>query len=127
VRAKNAAARGGKEKEPSEFEESDVSSMPSRVGTPALGEGVTEDPLGAAAAAAGKENDRPAVVGGVGEKKEVPSRSASPALGASSSSSSSASSSNMELPTDVRVKLRKLERVESKHAGTCDKNSNGMG
>jgi hypothetical protein len=108
----------GREKDPSEFEnESDASSVttliPSRVGTPIQGEAVTEDPL--RAVATGKENDRPTgggggVGGGVGEKKEAPARSASPAPGASSSS-------NMELPTDVRVKLRKLEKIESRHNG----------
>ena len=120
-RAKSGAAAPGKEKDPSEFEnESDGSSIttlaPSRVGTPIQGEAVAaaEDPLGAGAT--GKENDRPAGGAGggaaAGEKKEAPARGASPAPGASSSSSS-----NMELPTDVRVKLRKLEKIESKHNG----------
>ncbi|KAG0638785.1 hypothetical protein HOY80DRAFT_1137250 [Tuber brumale] len=123
----------GKEKDPSEFEnESDGSSVttliPSRVGTPIHGEVVSGDPLGAVGGKSepsGKENEKSS--GGAsgaggggsggGRKNDVPSRGASPAPGplSSSSSSSSPSSSNVDLPTDVRVKLRKLEKIEGKH------------
>ena len=129
----NSRARAtatGKEKDPSEFEnESDGSSVttliPSRVGTPMQGEAVLGDPLGAVGGnsePSGKENEKGSSgaasgAGGSGgrngEKRDALSRSASPAPGPSSSSSSS----NMDLPTDVRVKLRKLEKLEGKHSG----------
>ena len=124
------ATATGKEKDPSEFEnESDGSSVttliPSRVGTPMQGEAVSGDPLGAVAGnsePSGKENEKSSSGGASGaggsggrngEKRDVLSRSASPAPGPSSSSSQS----NVDLPTDVRVKLRKLEKIEGKHNG----------
>ncbi|CUS07786.1 unnamed protein product [Tuber aestivum] len=127
-RARTTAA--GKEKDPSEFEnESDGSSVttliPSRVGTPTPGEAVPENPLGGGSEPSGKENGESSsgCAGGAGgsgsgngEKKDVPSRTASPAPGPSSSSSSSSSlSSNVDLPVDVKAKLRKLEKIEGKH------------
>lgn len=116
----SALSREKELRDPSEFEnESDGSTLagtPPRIGTPIQGEAVTEDPLGAVGGG----------VGGVGgavntEKKDTPrvrektpeSRPATPAGG----SSLGASSSNMDLPTDVRVKLRKLEKIEAKHGG----------
>jgi len=89
------------------------------------GEAVSGDPLGAMAGnsePSGKENEKSSSGGASGasgsggrngEKRDVLSRSASPAPGPSPLSSQS----NVDLPTDVRVKLRKLEKIEGKHNG----------
>lgn len=124
--AKAASAPGStpdkeKEKDPSEFENdtSDASGAvtPARTGTPANAEGVTEDdPLGALGTdtAEGlkngaKENGdaKPTVAeekNGDGKKSPAPSTTAQLAQ-------------NADLPTDVRVKLRKLDKIEQKHTG----------
>lgn len=103
-------------RDPSEFEnESDASTLagtPPRVGTPAPGEPVTEDPLGALGGRASTEK----MVNGAAVKTGTDS-------GGNSSSSRpstpvvAAAVSTQDLPTDVRVKLRKLEKIEAKHGG----------
>lgn len=100
-RARAASLKGEIEKDPSEFEDSDVAPSPSPgTRTPVQLENVTEDPLGA--------------VGGPAELKKPPSP---PPAGSSMSTTSLAA--NMDLPTEVRVKLRKLEKIEGKYAGAC--------
>jgi hypothetical protein len=108
----NSASAG--EKDPSEFEDSDMTNSggntagntPSRTGTPsnAQGEAVTEDPLGAlsgalSAAETGKKEEK------AEEKKQAPAQSTIGGI-------------NMaDLPMEVRVKLRKLDKMEVKYAG----------
>jgi hypothetical protein len=121
-RARNGTPSGNEvQKDPAEFEDSDVttpsiSGTPARVGTPVQGEAVTTDPLGATGLVAddGKEKDdkeKPADAGaGAGEKAA--------ATQATSTNKPAASlASNPDLPTEVRVKLRKLEKIEGKYAG----------
>lgn len=108
-------------RDPSEFEtESDASTLagtPPRVGTPAPGEPVTEDPLGA-------------VGGGASTEKTVNGATAAVKTAAAAADSNSSNNSSrpptpvmapaastQDLPTDVRVKLRKLEKIEAKHGG----------
>lgn len=99
-------------RDPSEFEnESDASTLagtPPRVGTPAPGEPVTEDPLGALGGGASTEK----VVNGTAVKTGTDSGSSRP-----STPVVAAAVSTQDLPTDVRVKLRKLEKIEAKHGG----------
>lgn len=110
VNRPNSRARTGPApsslRDPSEFEnESDASTLagtPPRVGTPAPGEPVTEDPLGALAPSVSASTVKPA----------LESRPSTPAP-------STVMASTQDLPTDVRVKLRKLEKIEAKHGGTC--------
>ncbi|KAF8537690.1 hypothetical protein BDD12DRAFT_794770 [Trichophaea hybrida] len=111
-------------KDPSEFEDSDVATpviggtpvgaeTPARSGTPVQTETVTEDPLGAMggeAADDGKEKDTK-------EKVEDASSGVQKAAVANRLTAASTGSltSNSELPTEVRVKLRKLEKMEAKY------------
>lgn len=112
VNRPNSRARTGPApsslRDPSEFEnESDASTLagtPPRVGTPAPGEPVTEDPLGALAPSVSVSTST--------VKPALESRPSTPAP-------SAVMASTQDLPTDVRVKLRKLEKIEAKHGGTC--------
>jgi len=119
-RARNIPKPGEVEKDPSEFEESDVSTTlnaggtPARAGTPVQSEAVTDDPLGAPGSGGGDEakeaKDKPTAAAA-----DAPNKSAVPAKPASSAGSFA---SNPDLPTEVRVKLRKLEKLEGKYVGT---------
>lgn len=89
-----------------------------RAGTPVLSEAVTDDPLGAMGGGAGggdeaKEKDvkdKPPATA-----TDAPNKTAALAKPAPSTGSLA---SNPDLPTEVRVKLRKLEKIEGKYAGT---------
>lgn len=100
--------KGGVEKDPSEFEDADntnnasTSSASSGTRTPGKLEAAMDDPLGAVGAAANAVIPEP-------ESKNP--AAATPGVSASPSTSAA------ELPTDVRVKLRKLEKIEAKYAG----------
>jgi hypothetical protein len=121
-RARNGASPSNEvQKDPAEFEDSDAatpstSGTPARVGTPVQGEAVTADPLGATGVVAddGKEKEKDdkekPVDAGVGEKAAV-----TPATSTNRPAASLASTP--DLPTEVRVKLRKLEKIEGKYAG----------
>ncbi|KAA8899010.1 hypothetical protein FN846DRAFT_190331 [Sphaerosporella brunnea] len=109
------------EKDPAEFEDSDVATSstvgtPARVGTPVQAEVVTSDPLGASGGGVDdgkdKEKDQSEKPADAAEKPaEKPvTTTAAPANKLSSLAS------NPDLPTEVRVKLRKLEKMEGKYA-----------
>jgi hypothetical protein len=108
------------EKDPSEFEDSDVATpatggtpvgTPARSGTPVQTETVTEDPLGAMggeAADDGKEKET---------KEKVADAQKVTGTNRLTATSAGGLASNSELPTEVRVKLRKLEKMEVKYSG----------
>jgi hypothetical protein len=118
------------EKDPSEFEDSDTATppatgTPARSGTPLPSERVTEDPLGALGTggangnvnvADGKakvENTQP--TGAAATPKEAATGNKTAA--AATAPSTSTLAANPDLPTEVRVKLRKLDKIESRYAG----------
>lgn len=104
-----AAARTDEKKDPSEFEaDSDAttpsSETPARSGTPIQPESLTDDPLGALA-----QDSKDVGADSRPTEKTTPLRR--------SASTSSSLASNQDLPPEVRVKLRKLEKIEGKHTG----------
>ena len=109
----------GVEKDPSEFEDigTPASTSPGSR-TPVQLEKAMEDPLGAVGTSANNDaadsaSKKPTAVA------PTPTTTPPPTSAASAASTSSTSSHTMyaELPTEVRVKLRKLEKLDSKYAG----------
>ena len=118
------------EKDPSEFEDSDAATppaigTPTRSGMPLSSESIIEDPLGAlgtggadgnASAAGGEvkvEDTQP--TGAAATPKEAATGGKTTA--AATAPSTSTLAANPDLPTEVRVKLRKLDKIESRYAG----------
>ena len=115
------------EKDPSEFEDSDLASTPAsgtpitsgtpvRSGTPIPSEAVTDDPLGALGAEgpAGTADDK-----GSGSTDGPAAAAAAAAQKGSTNRLSVAGvlASNPDLSTEVKVKLRKLEKMEGRYSG----------
>lgn len=104
-----AAARTDEKKDPSEFEADSDGTTPSigtpaRSGTPVQPESLTDDPLGALG-----QDSKDAGTDSKTAEKTAPLRR--------SASTSSSLANNQDLPPEVRVKLRKLEKIEGKHTG----------
>ncbi|KAI5778948.1 hypothetical protein EDC01DRAFT_622206 [Geopyxis carbonaria] len=104
-----------KEKDPSEFEnDSDIATTipgtPKRSSTPIPPEKVTDDPLGALGS-----DDSNGTIGGNKENTEMPIQNATTKESHRSSTVSSVGL-NTDFPPEVRVKLRKLEKLEGRYA-----------
>jgi hypothetical protein len=118
ARPNSHTSKNNTEKDPSEFEDNDIATStptgtPVRSGTPIPVENVVEDPLGAVGNGGddtkdNTEKDKPAESGNGTPKGST---------GNKGPTSTAGLASNPDLPTEVRAKLRKLDKIEGNYAG----------